>query len=134
MAGLGDKQVALIKHRCLKKIREKVAWELKEPLGGSDLLGREGGAGAMLTETWEQLRPSCPKRSTIGAHLLGTLDDAWDDYVAFHLHKLGCRFCRANLEDLQREEGAAATSAQRDRILESTVGFLRQSYRAPRGQ
>ena len=133
LAGVGDKQVALIKHRCLKKIRERVAWELKPPSGDSDLPGPGGGAEAMLTETWERLRPSCPKRSTIGAHLLGTLDEAWDDYVAFHLHKLGCRFCRANLEDLQRAEGAAARSAQRNRILESTVGFLRQSYRAQRG-
>jgi RNA polymerase sigma factor (sigma-70 family) len=128
VSGVGEKQVALIKHRCLKKVRESVARILRprgiEGSGGSGW----GESEAMLTETWEALRVSCPKRSTIGAYLLETLDEPWRDYVDFHLHKLGCQFCLANLEDLKQRDRQPEASALRDRILQSTVGFLRQSY------
>ena len=78
----------------------------------------------MLSRIWQEHRLSCPKRSTIGAYLLGTLAQPWHDYVAFHLDQLGCHFCRANLSDLQREQSGSQPRALRDRILESTVGFL----------
>jgi len=132
VAGIDEKQVALIKHRCLKKIREKVGWDLKSRGPDSKGEAEPAHAEALLTQTWEALRLSCPKRSTVGAYLLGTLDEAWHDYVGFHLHKLGCRFCLANLEDLKAADSESAGPAQRERILESTVGFLRQSYRRAR--
>ena len=52
------------------------------------------------------------------------LDEAWRDYVAFHLDKLGCEFCRANLEDLKQQSGRDDTSTFRKRVMESTIGFL----------
>ena len=62
----------------------------------------------------------------------GTLDAPWHGYVDFHLHKLGCRFCLANLHDLQEQTSQGASSALRDRILRSTIGFLLKSNpRAP---
>ena len=84
------------------------------------------GHEALLTQIWEEQRPSCPKRSTIGAYLLGTLDKPWHDYIDFHLQQLGCRFCRANLADLQQHNGAAQRHVDRlrTRIMQSTVGFL----------
>ena len=121
-AGLSENQVALLKHRWLKRIRELIA--------GDEGLSRHGAGAvsdALLTEVWETLRPSCPKRNTIGAYLLGTLDEGWQDYLDFHLHTLGCRFCLANLDDLKRRTASADDSALRRRILASTIGFLRQS-------
>ena len=35
--------------------------------------------------------------------MLGTLEPDWHKYVEFHLNILGCRFCRANLDDLQSQ-------------------------------
>ena len=128
VAGVGEKRIALIKHRCLKKVRQDVERALGPRRADFASDGGAVGSEAMLTGIWETLRLSCPKRSTIGAYLLGTLDEAWRDYVDFHLHKLGCRFCLANLADLERQDGGERASAFRKRILDSTVGFLRQSY------
>ncbi len=128
VAGVADKQVALIKHRCLKKIRQKVTRGVKSRGIGGAYEDEAIHSEAILTQIWETLRLSCPKRSTIGAYLLGTLEQAWGDYVEFHLHKLGCQFCLANLEDLKRADDEATSSALHERILQSTVGFLRQSY------
>jgi len=115
---LKEKNIALIKHRCLKKVRKNVA-KLKmsiEPL--SDNFEN------LLSEVWEQQRLSCPKRSTIGAYLLETLDKDWRSYVEFHLKKLGCHYCLANLEDLKRQTAENKASYLHARIMESTIGFL----------
>ena len=117
---LSEKQVALIKHRSLNRIREQVAKALPvEQLSPA--------SDAMLTEIWETQRLSCPKRSTIGAFLLGTLEPDWYQYAEFHLNKLGCRFCQANLDDLQRQSTGTNRQLMHDRIMQSTVGFLRHS-------
>jgi hypothetical protein len=78
---------------------------------------------SLLTETWEDLRPSCPKRSTVGGYVLGTLDEPWRHYIDFHINRLGCSFCRASLEDLQQQSRQNLGSLRR-RILQSTVGFF----------
>jgi RNA polymerase sigma factor (sigma-70 family) len=123
MLQMDEKQIALIKHRALKKIRAHVQRQMRGG-GRSDQQLHD----AMLTEVWDRMRPSCPKRNTIGAWLLGSLEDDWADYVDFHLNQLGCRFCQANLADLEART-ADDSDQVRNRILESTVGFLRQSYR-----
>lgn len=120
ITGLSEKQVALLKHRGLKRIRQRVA----KSLPGEQL---SAASDAMLTEVWEQLRPSCPKRSTIGAYSLGTLEQAWHQYVEFHLQTVGCGFCLANLADLQRQTAGPQRRGVHDRIMQSTVGFLRQT-------
>jgi len=114
---IDEKTVALVKHRSLKQIRSHV--ERKQVSVGPSSEAFEN----LLTDIWEYHRFSCPKRSTIGGFLLQTLEDTWQRYVDFHLNILGCRFCRANLEDLQSETAEHAQQLQA-RIMESTVGFL----------
>jgi RNA polymerase sigma factor (sigma-70 family) len=120
LIGLEEKQVALIKHRSLKRIQQQVAAALSTS-------SSPPASDAMLTEVWEELRLSCPKRSTIGGFVLGTLDSRWVEYVEFHLHKLGCRFCLANLTDLQQQSAGPQRQRVHNRIMESTVGFLHRT-------
>ncbi|UCG57997.1 MAG: sigma-70 family RNA polymerase sigma factor [Phycisphaerales bacterium] len=110
--------VALVKHRSLKQIRKHISKRKlpPEPSGGN--------FERLLTDLWESQRLSCPKRSTIGSYLLETLEPAWHEYVDFHLNVLGCRFCRANLEDLRSRTTEAGQKQLYARIMESTVGFL----------
>ncbi|MBN1764237.1 MAG: sigma-70 family RNA polymerase sigma factor, partial [Sedimentisphaerales bacterium] len=113
-----EQNIGVIKHRCLKRVRESVS----QTSFSSDLTGPD--FETLLTDLWESLRLSCPKRSTIGAYLLETLEPPWHDYVHFHLETLGCHFCRANLSDLKDQTTQEETSRLRKRIMESTVGFL----------
>ncbi len=127
IAGLAEGQVALLKHRYLKNLQ---AYVRRDPQAARDpavdsMLELPEQLDAVLAAIWQEQRLSCPKRSTIGAHMLGTLEPEWQDYVTFHLETLGCAFCRANLADLQRQSEAAEASVLRRRILNSTAGFLR---------
>ena len=81
--GLDEKAVALIKHRNLKQIRESVA---QQQLSGEPTSEEFEN---LLTDLWEYYRFSCPKRNTIGAYMLGTLEPDWHQYVEFHLNTLG---------------------------------------------
>jgi RNA polymerase sigma factor (sigma-70 family) len=134
--GLDEKAVALIKHRNLKQIRAHIAgcglqmadYELEDaPDADSPSETRHSKSfDSLLTDLWETYRFSCPKRNTIGAYMLGTLDPDWHRYVEFHLHTLGCRFCRANLDDLQSQSRETQQEAFQARIMESTIGFFRK--------
>lgn len=109
--------IALLKHRWLKELRQRLSPQSEH---SPEILD------SLLTEIWEEQRPSCPKRSTIGGFVLGTLDEAWQNYVEFHLHRLECAFCRANLEDMQAQS-RQDPEPLRQRIMQSTVGFFRKS-------
>lgn len=128
IAGVKQNHVAVTKHRCLKEITDAVQRAI-DP-GQSGTSASETGilplddADAMLSETWRSHRLSCLKRSTIGAHLLGTLEPEWDDYVRFHLQRLGCQFCLANLADVQAQTAQDDVQQLHERICQSTVGFL----------
>jgi len=128
VAGVPEPRVALLKHRWLAKLRETASGYLAEQGlsdAASDTSPLDGAAAdQLLSELWEQQRISCLKRSTIGALVLGTLDEAWADYTRFHLDVLGCRFCQANLEDVQAQSEPAERETLRTRVLNSTVGFL----------
>jgi RNA polymerase sigma factor (sigma-70 family) len=124
IAGVTENHVAVTKHRSLKTIRDRVA----AGATSSTTAAAKGDTSfdlpdSLLTEIWQERRLSCLKRNTIGAYLLGTLEPQWQDYVQFHLDRLGCQFCRANLEDLQ-EKTKDDTPSIRQRIMQSTVGFL----------
>lgn len=112
--------VAVIKHRAIDAIRTAVADALDESTAADAI----DDAGDILTEVWEATRPSCPKRNTLGAELLGTLEPEWSSYISFHVDRLGCATCRANRDDLQQATADPSASVIRNRILESTVGFL----------
>ena len=115
---MNEKAIALIKHRGLKQIRRHV--EATDVPGGPSSADFEN----ILTEIWELQRPSCPKRSTLGAYVLGTLDDQWHKYVDFHINTLGCKFCMANYEDLKAQSSKSQSTKLRARIMQSTAGFL----------
>jgi RNA polymerase sigma factor (sigma-70 family) len=120
--GVDANHVALLKHRWIKQLQKRVEKSMHKsaiPWDSPDAMD------SLLTETWEDQRPSCPKRSTVGGYVLGTLDEPWRRYVDFHINRLGCSFCRANLEDLRQQSEQNADSL-RHRILQSTVGFLRK--------
>ncbi len=120
--GVEAGHVATVKHRSLSRIRK----HLMDHAGDSPK-GAIDPPDALLTEVWEDHRPSCPKRSTIGGYHLGTLEPGWRDYVRFHLETLGCRFCLANLEDLKQSDDHAHLERLRERVLQSTVGFFKKS-------
>jgi RNA polymerase sigma factor (sigma-70 family) len=122
ITGLDNKYIGLLKHRWIKQLRSQVGKVLKGGDGGGD----DEREDSLLSEIWEQYRPSCPKRTTLGGYLLGTLDEPWTGYIKFHVETLGCRFCTANLDDLRRET-QGAQEAFRERVLQSTVGFFRGS-------
>lgn len=79
-------------------------------------------------EIWRRQRLSCPAREQLGSYLLGALDQPQSEYIDFHLGKIGCRYCQANLEDLRRQqqEKAETTSTRRRKYFQSTAGHLRQ--------
>jgi len=110
--------VRVVKHRCLKSIRENVA----QNRSSADI--SISYSEDMLTEVWETHRLSCPKRSTLGAFLLESLSAQWFDYVDFHLTTLGCHFCRASFKDLQGQQTSDQPTRFQQRVLNSTIGFL----------
>jgi len=123
--GIDEKQVAQAKFRALAQVREHLAASLApRQLDALRLSGWEGDdvADSILTRAWEALRPTCPKRSTLGRYLLQTLEPPWREHVQFHVERLGCRFCQANLDDLRREP--QEQKPLRDRVFQSTVGFM----------
>jgi anti-sigma factor RsiW len=79
-------------------------------------------------EIWRRQRLSCPTREQLGSYLLGALDQAEADYIDFHLQKIGCRYCQANLEDLRRQqqETAETVKSRRTKYFQSTAGHLRR--------
>jgi anti-sigma factor RsiW len=79
-------------------------------------------------EIWRRQRLSCPSREQLGSYLLGALDQEHSEYVDFHLGKIGCRYCQANLEDLRRQqqEKAEAATTRRRKYFQSTAGHLRK--------
>ena len=102
--GIDANSIALLKHRWIKQLHERVAPMLEHRLGNADIpWDMPDAVDSLLTEIWEDQRPSCPKRSTIGGFLLGTLDDAWPAYIDFHIKRLGCSFCNASFEDMQQQ-------------------------------
>ena len=121
-----ENEVAYVKHRLLNKIRQAVA----DKTEGEDH-NANNHAFDVLTEisplhqAWEQLRPTCPKRTTLGKFIMGLLDTEWQNYIQFHAEQLGCTFCQANLDDLQLPAANADTELQQ-RLLQSTIGFLKQ--------
>ncbi len=112
-------KVGVLKHRWIKQFQSELATVEAAELSEADLEG-------LLAQIWQQHRPSCPKRSTIGAFLLKTLSPDWQQYVDFHLNVLGCHFCQANFNDLQQQNAQKGADKLQQRIMESTVGFLQK--------
>jgi DNA-binding phage protein len=79
-----------------------------------------------LGAIWRRERITCPSRETLGSFLLQVLDEAEQDYIAFHLQSVACPFCLANLADLEalQKEPAPKAKERRRRIFQTSAGFL----------
>jgi hypothetical protein len=103
--------------------------------GDEALLRRLSGINARrdhgshtLGEIWRYHRLSCPSRAELGSSLLGVLAPEQDDYIKFHLHVVGCRYCQANWNDLanQQAEAAEAKDSRRRKYFQSSAGYLQR--------
>lgn len=93
----------------------------------AELARRRDQGAHSVGAIWRRGRLSCPTRGQLGSYLLGALDDAMYDYVTFHLQTIGCRFCAANLQDLEHASQNQPEQAQRrQRYFQSSAGQLRR--------
>ena len=97
--------------------------ELRQRFAG---ISRRRDQGAhTVGEIWRRRRLSCPTRSDLGSLLLGTLDSAQEQYLDFHLRTIGCRYCIANLADLEGEINKSDDAPRRrKKFFESSAGYL----------
>lgn len=86
---------------------------------------REAGVHG-LGEIWRRNRLSCPDRQQLGSYLLGAMDESLRDYIQFHIEKVGCRLCEANLHDLESQstEQQSVTQSRRRRYFQTSAGYL----------
>jgi hypothetical protein len=84
--------------------------------------------GHTLGGVWRRERISCPSRDQLGNYLLDAGDPDLGDYIKFHLVTVGCPFCRANLDDLEKlnAEPPEPAKKRRRKIVDSTAGALRE--------
>jgi anti-sigma factor RsiW len=84
---------------------------------------------------WRRSQISCASRSELGQYVLGTLPNDHARYIDFHLTQIGCRYCRANLEDLQAASESTNSRAdenatRRKRYFQTSAGYLKDSDRS----
>ncbi len=88
--------------------------------------GRRDAGVHSLGEIWRRHRLSCPTREQLGSHLLGVLPHEEADYIKFHIETIGCRYCTANMSDLQSLQSSAESEVahRRQKYFQSSVGHL----------
>ena len=81
---------------------------------------------------WRRERISCVSRDQLGSYLLQVLEEAEQDYIAFHLATVGCPFCQANLADIEalRQEPVAKAKERRQRFFKSSADYLQVAKEA----
>jgi hypothetical protein len=86
---------------------------------------REAGVHG-LGEIWRRHRLSCPSRQQLGSYLLGAMESEKREYIQFHLETIECRFCLANLEDLNKHssENQITVDSRRRRYFQTSAGYL----------
>ena len=100
----------------------RTSTSLRERLRGMLAAGDSGALS--VGSLWQQQRVSCPSRSTWAAYLAGELGGGLSDYLKFHLDDIGCRFCAANVADLQANDPDAERRTRK--YFETSVGRLSQ--------
>ena len=118
LLSISENEVAVVKHRLIERLRTQVAQSSGQPNAAAD----ETLLLPDLQSIWVDLRPSCPKRTTLGKYVLEILPDDWTRFVRFHVEALGCVFCQANLDELTKEVQSSASSGEA--LFQSTIGFL----------
>ena len=117
LMAISENEVAVTKHRLVKRLNQTV----------SQMAGETGPTAddfvpPSLQAIWRDLRPGCPKRTTLGKYTLEILPEAWDSFVRFHVEALGCEFCNANLSELNQQ--VENRSDRDEQLFQSTIGFL----------
>ena len=118
---MDQKAVAGVKFRAIQKLQKFLGQRDAAALTCLD----EGAADIAVSRVWREQRLTCLKRSTLGSHLLGVLEEPWRTYTQFHLDVAACPMCLANLADLQAEEDEESERPDPERLFASSVGFLR---------
>ena len=91
-----------------------------------EVRGRETAGLHTIGAIWRRGRLSCPSRSELGQFILGTLAPDAHQYIEFHLNEIGCRYCQANLADLQTATQTDEPAKRRRRYFQTSAGYLRQ--------
>ncbi len=115
LMSITENEVAVTKHRLIKRLNQAVGETTAETPD-------EEFVPPNLQAIWRDLRPGCPKRTTLGKYTLEILPEPWDSFVRFHVEALGCEFCGANLSELNQE--VENHSAKDEQLFQSTIGFL----------
>ena len=115
-----ENEIAVVKHRLVKRLKTAV----EETLASDVNLNDHQQWLPNLNQIWEDLRPSCPKRTTLGKFTLEILPPEWTDFVEFHVKQLGCDYCRANLQELSDQIDANESERVNEQLFQSTIGFL----------
>jgi hypothetical protein len=103
---------------------------LKERL--AETIARRDNGDISIGSLWRSHRLSCPARDELCGLLLGVLPDDAADYIKFHIEVVGCRTCRANLDDLASRQAEAVNGnvedadSRRRKYFQSSVGHLRK--------
>jgi hypothetical protein len=94
----------------------------------ADLRGQQDAGMHSIGAIWRRHRVSCPDRGQLGQFLLGVLDPEAEQYVRFHVDRIGCRYCSANIDDLRREsaEPAPQIQSRRTKYFQTSAGYLRR--------
>ncbi|MBI1345713.1 hypothetical protein GC163_05430 [bacterium] len=79
-----------------------------------------------LGAIWRQRHVSCPNRTTWQAFLHDQIHGEFREYLQFHLDVIGCRYCAANVSDLQTREDAQ-TRSRVEKIFATSVGHLHKA-------
>jgi hypothetical protein len=94
----------------------------------AEIHARRSAGVHSLGEIWRRHRLSCPSREQLGSYLLGAVPEALARYVAFHIELAGCRYCQANLADLQMQQAESNQAAlvRRRKYFQSSAGHLKK--------
>jgi hypothetical protein len=93
-----------------------------------EIIGQREAGLHSLGEIWRRSRLSCPPREQLGGFLLRALPESQIQYIQFHVETIGCRVCKANLEDLkrQRTEDRQIRTTRQSRYFQSSVGYIKE--------
>jgi len=133
MGSIGKETLRLFLHDSLPEVESaEVERALRSDAALRELLDavrdEEDRGEHSVGAVWRRFHVSCPSRDQLGGYLLGALDDDVLDYIRFHLDVVGCAFCSANRDDLQKKQSEASEKSRqrRKRIVESSAGLLRE--------
>lgn len=117
-----------IKLRALRRMQELAAAFDAEgvllPLIRTELGAEAARIDLDVARVWQERRLSCPSRVWLGRYLAEEgLAPGCVEFLEFHLHKLACAWCQANLDDL----GALHEEDDLEPLLEA-LQSTRRSY------